>query len=258
MDAMSFFGGSENPEMDEYLENMPSEWPRTGATPYNYSYCTAAFSAPGLLTPISLPGSSFGDTRLSPVLSHHSQEYQYGVGEAALPQSGLGLSGPFPSNYPMAATAGLELAPANVFYDTRETTHSPQRQPARRTRRSARSTPPIRETPVLIRPHPEGLQRLEEERRQYDLEQQRARASGRRRRDPQAEEENAFVESLRDQGMSWKTIRERYRERFNKDAAEASLQMRMTRRRKERQARWDEDDVSTCPLLLSTSSDVGS
>jgi hypothetical protein len=36
-----------------------------------------------------------------------------------------------------------------------------------------------------------------------------------------------------------------FREKFNKDASEARLQMRMLRRRKERLTRWDENDVST-------------
>lgn len=207
------------------------------------------------MTPISLPDSSFADTRPSPVLSHHSQEYQYGIGDS-LPQHGLGITAPFPSDFPRPATAGLGFTTqrGDIEYGTaggEVTTQFPPLAPratSRRPRRAPRHTPPVRETPVSILPHPEGLQRLEQERRQSQIDsqqQQRARAPGRRRRDPQAEEEDAFVESLREQNLSWKVIREMFRERFNKDAPEPRLQMRMTRRRKERLARWDEDDVSS-------------
>jgi hypothetical protein len=43
-----------------------------------------------------------------------------------------------------------------------------------------------------------------------------------------------------------------FREKFNKDASEARLQMRMLRRRKERLARWDENDVSMCVMSLAS------
>lgn len=90
---------------------------------------------------------------------------------------------------------------------------------------------------------------MEQERRQGAADaqhSQRPRAPGRGRRDPQAEEEDAFVERLREQNLAWKVIREMFREKFHKDASEARLQMRMLRRRKERLARWDENDVSAC------------
>lgn len=105
---------------------------------------------------------------------------------------------------------------------------------------------------MTILPHPEGLQRLEQERRQSQLleaqqrDSHRSRAAGRGRRNPQAEEEDAFVERLRAQNLSWRIVAERFRERFNRDTSEARLQMRMSRRKKERDAMWDEDDVSTC------------
>lgn len=73
---------------------------------------------------------------------------------------------------------------------------------------------------------------------------QRPRAPGRGRKDPQAEEEDLYVEQLREQNFAWKAIREMFRQRFQKDASEARLQMRLLRRRKERLARWDENDVS--------------
>lgn len=75
----------------------------------------------------------------------------------------------------------------------------------------------------------------------------RPRAPGRGRRKPQAEEEDAFVEELREQKLKWKTIREMFQERFNKDATVANLQMRLSRRRKERLALWNESDVSMYP-----------
>ena len=42
-----------------------------------------------------------------------------------------------------------------------------------------------------------------------------------------------------------------FRNKFHKDASEARLQMRMLRRRKERLARWDENDVSTCAQAVA-------
>lgn len=75
----------------------------------------------------------------------------------------------------------------------------------------------------------------------------RPRAPGRGRRDPQAETEDAFVEELRQQNYPWRLVRDMFCDRFQKDASEARLQMRLLRRRKERLARWDDDDVSTLP-----------
>ena len=110
----------------------------------------------------------------------------------------------------------------------------------------------MRENPVSILPHPEGMQRLEQERRRGQTQahaHQRPRAPGRGRKDPQAEEEDAYVEGLRERNLAWKVVREMFRERFQKDASEARLQMRLLRRRKERLARWDESDVSMCAIL---------
>lgn len=72
----------------------------------------------------------------------------------------------------------------------------------------------------------------------------RPRPAGRGRRDPQAEEEDAFVEELREQSHAWKVVTEMFRQRFKKDASEARLQMRLSRRKKDRLARWDDRDVS--------------
>ena len=133
-------------------------------------------------------------------------------------------------------------------YDPNEGADSPQPPPAKRARRSRKQPPPAREAPVSILPNPAGLQRLEQERRggqtESDSQRQRPRAPGRGRKDPKAEEEDGFVERLREQNYAWKVIREMFRERYNKDASEARLQMRLSRRRKERLERWDENDVS--------------
>ena len=75
------------------------------------------------------------------------------------------------------------------------------------------------------------------------------RAPGRGRRDPQAEEEDAFVENLRNDNVAWKKVREEFQERFHKDASEARLQMRLLRRQRERLTRWDSSDVSMYPTL---------
>lgn len=73
----------------------------------------------------------------------------------------------------------------------------------------------------------------------------KGRGSARGRRDPQAEEEDAFVENLRQQNVAWKVVRDEFQKKFNKETSEARLQMRLLRRRKERLTRWDENDVST-------------
>lgn len=75
----------------------------------------------------------------------------------------------------------------------------------------------------------------------------RIRAPGRGRRDPQAEDEDAFVEELRDRHTAWKVVRQEFQERFKKDASEARLQMRLHRRYRERMVRWEESDVSMYP-----------
>lgn len=77
------------------------------------------------------------------------------------------------------------------------------------------------------------------------------RAPGRGRRDPQGEDEDAFVEELRDRHTAWKVVRQEFQERFKKDASEARLQMRLHRRLRERMVRWEESDVSMYPMYLS-------
>lgn len=217
----------------------------------NRPYCTTAFPATSILTPVSLPDSAFAPTRPSPVLSHHSQEYQHSLNDSA-PPHGLGIAAPFPGNYPRSVSTAIRY-PSEDMYRSTDAALSPHQRPAKRTRRFHKQPAPMRENPVSILPHPEGLQRLEQERRRGQAEahaHQRPRAPGRGRKDPQAEEEDAYVESLREQNLAWKVIREMFRERFNKDASEARLQMRLLRRRKERLARWDESDVSMCAVSI--------
>ncbi|KAG2411808.1 hypothetical protein HFD88_009364 [Aspergillus terreus] len=235
---MSFGHGMTNPGqgMEEYYERMQSQWTEVDAAQYggiNHPYTSAApYQSASIMTPMSLPDSSFTQPRPSPVLSHHSQDFQYGVNEPMQPH-GFDMTA-FPGEVPRTLPPGYEYSqPAYSF---------PQ-PPPKRTRRSPN---PTAAGPVNILPHPEGLQRLEQERRQSHVEPhppQRPRAPGRGRRDPQAEEEDAFVERLREQNLAWKVIREMFRETFHKDATEARLQMRLLRRRKERLARWDESDI---------------
>ncbi|PKY06523.1 hypothetical protein P168DRAFT_316522 [Aspergillus campestris IBT 28561] len=233
--------------MENYYESVPSQWPGVEGTPYGdvgHPYSgAAAFPSSHILTPISLPDASYPQPRASPVLSHHSQEYAYHVAES-VPPHGLGITAPFPSEFPRTVTADLHhTLEGSVYFG--ETSLSPEPSRAKRTRRSPQPILPSRETPVNILPHPEGLQRLEHERQLGPTEPHlhRPRAPGRGRRDPQAEEEDTFVERLREQNLAWKVIREKFRERFHKDASEARLQMRMLRRRKDRLARWDENDI---------------
>ncbi|KAE8357432.1 hypothetical protein BDV27DRAFT_86415 [Aspergillus caelatus] len=243
--------GGPHPEegMDNFYETYQAPWPGVEVSPYggvNHPYnTTAAFPSNAILTPISLPDSSFAHARPSPVLSHHSQEYAYCMAES-VPSHGLGITAPFPSDFPRTVTAGLGPVP-DPDYVFSGAALSPPPHPVKRTRRSPKPAVAGREGPVTILPHPEGLQRLEQERRREQVDphsHQRPRAPGRGRRDPQAEEEDAFVERLREQNLAWKHIREMFREKFNKDASEARLQMRMLRRRKDRSARWEESDVN--------------
>lgn len=216
-------------------------------------YCTGTIAPPAILTPISVTESS---VRPSPALNHQpqeycSQEYHYNLTGSVQPQ-GLGISAPFPSDFPRATATNPNhfYAHENLQPALLQTPNmSPQAPPPKRMNRTSSKTP-SRDTPVNILPNPEGMERLERERQSghaTPVAYPRPRAPGRGRRDPQAEEEDAFVENLRNQNYPWKIVRDMFRERFQKEASEARLQMRLLRRRKERLSRWDDDDVSTLP-----------
>jgi len=200
-----------------------------------------------MLTPISLPDNSF---RPSPAVSHHSQEYasqeyRYSISNTVQPQ-GLGISAPFPSEYPQtsAPSANYIYAPDNIPYGMGHTpSMSPSGPPPKRTKRSASKS--SRDTPINILPDPEGVQRMERAPPPTPPVLPKIRGSGRGRRDPQAEEEDAFVENLREQNVAWKVVRDEFQKTFNKQTSEARLQMRLLRRRKERLTRWEDNDVST-------------
>lgn len=201
---------------------------------------------PAILTPISLPDNSFHP---SPALGHHSreygsQEYPYGVSDP-VPQ-GLGISAPFPSEYPRtsAPNANYIYAPDNRPYGMGHTPNmSPVGPPSKRMKRA--SSNPSRDKPINILPNPEGIQRMERAPPHTPSVLPKSRGSARGRRDPQAEEEDAFVENLRQQNVAWKVVRDEFQKTFNKETSEARLQMRLLRRRKERLTRWEENDVST-------------
>ncbi|KAL4808917.1 hypothetical protein BDV18DRAFT_133474 [Aspergillus unguis] len=229
--------------LDEYYEDINTNW--TGP----YAAVSNPYNAPNeyhpsvVLTPISLPDGSYAPTRTSPVLSHHSQEYQYPVSDS-VGHHGLGITTtPYPSELTGNPNYGLGIAPSG--YTIRDNTFSPQPAKKRVRRESKQSVQ--RELPVTILPHPEGVQRLEEQRRQsYADPSTQRRTSGRGRKDSkQAEEEDDYVEHLRGQGYSWKVVVEMFREKYGTDVSEAGLQMRQSRRRKEReaQARWGKHDV---------------
>ncbi|RDW57547.1 uncharacterized protein DSM5745_11442 [Aspergillus mulundensis] len=238
---MSFGQGGCNPNegIDEFYGGINPQWPSPYGAVSNPYNAPPPYQASAILTPISLPDNSYAHTRTSPVLSHHSQEYQYPVSDSVA-HHGLGITTPYPSELTRDPHYGLGIAPSG--YGIREETLSPQPS-QRRARRESRPSV-TRDPPVTILPHPEGLQRLEEQQRQSlagpSIEP--ARASGRGRRNQQAEEEDAYVYNLRQQKLAWRVIRDMYRERYNKDATEARLQMRQ-RRRRERMARWDDHDV---------------
>jgi hypothetical protein len=217
---------------------------------------------PAILTPISLPDSSF---RPSPALSHHSQEYpsqeyRYSINDSVQPQ-GLGITAQFPSEYPRttAPVANYAYAPNDTHYGMGYTPNMSPLAPApkRMKRTSSDMRTPSRDTrtPLSILPDPEGVERLERERSQSTPAPAqmplKPRAPGRGRRAPNAEEEDAFVEDLREQNVSWKRVRQMFFERFGQDASEARLQMRLGRRLKLKQnAGWDEKDVSMWPRYL--------
>ncbi|KAJ5698863.1 hypothetical protein N7462_000868 [Penicillium macrosclerotiorum] len=270
--------------MEGFYEGMGQGW--TGVdtpgfqTPYmgvngpSGPYCTESLHPSNILTPISLADNSFRPSPALSHISHQSQEYpppDYGhrystssIHETLPPLSqGLGITGPFPSeyprgsDYPRTSSSGSSYGylPDEIHFNMGHTPNiSPSTNPPKRLKRA--SATPSRDTPINILPNPEGLQRMELE-RQNSLNspphvQPKLRAPGRGRRDPRAEEEDAFVEDLRQQNLAWKVVREMFRQRFDKDASEARLQMRLLRRRKERLSRWDDHDVQ----LLITSHEM--
>lgn len=96
--------------------------------------------------------------------------------------------------------------------------------------------------PVHIQPHPDGVRNMMVPK--AVTMPPKPRAPGRGRRDPQAEEEDALVERLRENGVAWKVVRLRFQETFKKDATEARLQMRLLRRQRDQATRWNLSDVS--------------
>ena len=183
------------------------------------------------MTPISLPDSTFAHASPNSVASHHSQDYSYNVG---VPVTGLGISTAFHPQFSQA----MAPAPIMDYQPLMEQNLSlaPEPSPAvpaRRTRRSSRQSAPIRETPVRILPDPEGLERLEQERRQSETHSQPpSRPGGRGRRDPQIEEEDAFVWRMREEEhQSWRVVTQSFHRRFNKPVSEPTLQMRLKRLR---------------------------
>lgn len=270
---MSFGPGdcNANAGMDEYFEDIGAHWPvmdrvcpnlttaynalptetDTLASQGNYGdpyNAPAEYQPSAMLTPVSFPDASYTATRTSPVLSHHSQEYQYPVSDS-VGHRGLGITTPYPSELTGNINYGLGIAPSG--YAVGEKTISPQ--PTRKRPRGESKQSLTREPPVTILPHPEGVQRLEEQRRQSHIDPgSQRRPPGRGRKDSkQAEEEDDFVEHLREQKLAWRVIQDMFREKYKKDASEASLQMRQSRRRKERLTRWGEHDVRECTAALS-------
>lgn len=224
-----------------------------------------------MLTPISLADSPYIQPRPSPGLSHHSQEYSY-IDDTVVSQ-GLGITSSY-HDYIPAPTSSPSFGyqhpqqqqhqPMDFYnYGSSHTSPYALEQPSsKRPKRQMTSNTlqSQRNSPVRILPHPDGLQRLEHERRGAQIvdgnqpEPQKARPAGRGRRDPQAEEEDSFVENLRAQNLSWKIVAEMFRERYGKNTSEARLQMRMLRRRKSAAA-WQEADVSMChPFITSPNS----
>ncbi|KAJ9294192.1 hypothetical protein DTO271G3_7054 [Paecilomyces variotii] len=241
--------------MEEYMTDLDPQWSSVDASQFigvSLPYSAAGHPSAAALTPISLPDSSFIDTGPSPVLSRHSQEYHYQpIGDPTAQYHGLGITAPFPENFPVQAPAGYAFTHGGQIIDYNPTSAartitSPRGQ---QPRPETKTVATRRGTPVSILPHPEGLRRMEQERLHGHIpesqprELRRPRIGTRGRRDPNADEEDDFVEQLREQNVAWRVVAERFRERFHKDTSEARLQMRLQRRRKGRAAMWDEDDI---------------
>ncbi|KXG47165.1 uncharacterized protein PGRI_039110 [Penicillium griseofulvum] len=245
-------------EMSEYYDGNPDHWPTIQVippTPYvgSYSPYMEPLTPSTILTPISLPDNSFGHV---PAISHHSQgyhtqEYQYDHMSAPV---GLGISVPYPSDYPLplGPNPSFVYAPEPIRHTVAQAPSQSAQgpPPAKRARHPSSDTAPQEQSsngPVNIAPNPEGLLRMEQDRQHIQPSPHilpKVRAPGRGRRDPEAEEEDAFVEELRDNQTAWKVVREEFQKRFHKDASEARLQMRLHRRLRERMVRWEESDVS--------------
>ncbi|KAJ5185046.1 hypothetical protein N7491_007083 [Penicillium cf. griseofulvum] len=248
-------------EMSEYYDGNPDNWPVIQVippTPYvgSYSPYTEPLTPSTTLTPISLPDTSFGP---GPAISHHSQGYstqgyQYGMNNHMSAPVGLGISVPFPSDYPLplGPNPSFVYAPEPIRHTVAQAPSQSAQgpPPAKRARHPSSDIPSHDQpsnTPVSIAPNPEGLLRMEQDRQHTQPSPHilpRIRAPGRGRRDPQAEEEDAFVEELRENQTAWKVVRQEFRKRFDKDASEARLQMRLHRRLRERMVRWEESDVT--------------
>lgn len=253
--------GFPNPgeDMHAYYQALGIEWTGVNTPPYPYTdinqaYCSAPMAYPDTLTPVSLVDSSVGP---SPAISNrsqeiHTQDYRY-VNDPIIQPQGLGISAPFPSEYPRTTAPNqinYAYAPDHSHYNLGQTPGaSPIAPPPKRMKRTPSKTP-SRDTPVNILPHPEGMERMERARENRNSQPPppimppKPRASGRSRRDPQADEEDAFVENLREKGYAWKIVRDMFCAHFNKDVTEARLQMRLKRRKNQRN-QWDDADVST-------------
>ncbi|KAL4791971.1 hypothetical protein BDV19DRAFT_392605 [Aspergillus venezuelensis] len=234
---MSFQPDSQEHEMDPYYGNM-AHWPSSYeaiSNPYN---APIAYQNPAILTPASLPDGSYAHTQTSPVVSHHSQEYQYPVSTNAM---GLGITTPYPSELTQNAPYGLGIAPTE--YESRL---SPAPSSRRRTRRGSRQSA-ARDVPVTIAPNPEQARRIAEEQRLQEASySQRAQAPRRGRQDPTKMEQGMYVDYLRNVlKLPWKETAKEVEKKFGTDVKEATLQMRKTRREKNaRKARgWQEHDI---------------
>ncbi|EED16602.1 conserved hypothetical protein [Talaromyces stipitatus ATCC 10500] len=246
----------------DYMDPADPRWSDIHSSPFlgvSHPYQTSPHGSV-MLTTNSLADNAYIQARSSPALSHHSQEYPY-IDETAVSQ-GLGITSPYqdficgPPSSPSFNYQHLQQQqqPQQTmdFYNYSPSPFPVEQPSDKRPKRQVTSTtlPSQRNSPVRILPHPDGLQRLEHERRggqmidPHQLEPQKTRPLGRGRRDPQAEEEDAFVENLRAQNLSWKIVAEMFRERYGKNTSEARLQMRMLRRRKSAAA-WQETDMNS-------------
>ncbi|KAJ5804699.1 uncharacterized protein N7518_001002 [Penicillium psychrosexuale] len=253
-------------EMGEYYEGMPADWPMMPATPYVGCYSpdfAETLAEPGMLMPLGVLESSFHP---GPEFGYHSQgyyadEHQHIINDPLSATVGLGISAPFPDNFPRSLAPSPDMYapdPSGVQHGVAEAPSqspqgSPQGSPAKRARHQSSDTSSSEQpsnAPINIAPNPEGVRRMEQDRQDIQPSShilRKPRAPGRGRRDPRAEYEDAFVEDLRDKKKAWKVVRLEFEEKFQKEASESRLQMRLHRRYRERKVRWANSDIE---LLL--------
>ncbi|KAK2793236.1 hypothetical protein FQN52_001884 [Onygenales sp. PD_12] len=225
-------------------------------------YTTTTHTNGNIPTPISLSDSTFLEPRPSPSQSHHSQEFHYHDITDAGTHHGLGITGTT-STYMQPGIFAFDPSPHRQTIDnpfqpsTQLGAYSPRHNIDASGRPSPWTSPAI-PTPQPsqtrgfpnIAPDPEGLRKLQRERRACQGTEATRRRSGSSRRNSgqrskpsQMDKENEYILLLKEKyNLPWKTIVEKTNGEFGTTHTASCLQMRMTRL-KQRAQQWSEDDI---------------